>query len=61
MDKHLFANTDRSQTELAQLLPGRKSVLDFSSADITAQPNADDETRRPGRPRLVAPRTKPAT
>jgi hypothetical protein len=33
--KRIFANADLSQTELAQLLAERKSVLDFLSADIT--------------------------
>ncbi len=34
--KRIFANTDLLQTELAQLLAERKSVLYFLSADITA-------------------------
>ncbi|HEX2670939.1 MAG TPA: DUF1552 domain-containing protein, partial [Polyangiaceae bacterium] len=35
MYKRIFANTDLSQTELAQLLAERKSVLDFLKDDIS--------------------------
>lgn len=46
--KRIFANADLSQTELAQLLAERKSVLDFLSADITtlkARVASEDKAR----------------